>query len=252
MNFRSTVTRFFTVVIFLISIPQVGSANEKDAVAQYIFTLIYNQQFTDAEKALNLQSTQMEPFWHHVLNLDLNWWKYSLSRSNEDVRNLKKVLGDFHKTNENRQEEQIDELIRLSYQMRYEIKRYNLIGAYFLRSDVRDKIEVLKTYDLSFLGNRYQLFDLYLALFDSFDGAINPFSSGSKSAKFSKSVLTLEKYSLSDDLIVSTMAHYFLGRIYMKVEKQPEKGMGHFKILAKRFPENPLFYELANGLNPRF
>jgi hypothetical protein len=91
-----------------------------------------------------------------------------------------------------------------------------------------------------------------LALFDSFDSAINPFSSHSKSAKFSKSVLTLEKYSLADDLIVSTMAHYFLGRIYMKVERKPEKGQEHFKILAKRFPENPLFYELAKGLNPKF
>jgi hypothetical protein len=252
MNFRLTVTRFFTVVIFLISIQQVGSANEKDAVVQHIFTLIYNQQFKEAEKALNLQSNQMEHFWHHVLNLDLLWWKYSLSRSNEDVRNLKKVLGDFHKTNGNQQEDQINELIRLSYQMRYEIKRYNLIGAYFLRSDVREKIEVLKTYDLSFLGNRYQLFDLYLALFDSFDSAINPFSSGSKSEKFSKSVLTLEKYSLSGDLIVSTMAHYFLGRIYMKVEKQPEKGQAHFKILAQRFPENPLFRQLSQGLNPKF
>jgi hypothetical protein len=63
MIFRLIFTRIFTVVIFLISIQQVGSANEKDSVVQHIFTLIYNQQFTGAEKALNLQSTQMEPFW---------------------------------------------------------------------------------------------------------------------------------------------------------------------------------------------
>ena len=94
MNFRLTVARFFTFVIFLISVQQVGSANEKDAVVQHIFTLIYNQQFTEAEKTLNLQSTKLEPFWHHVLNLDLLWWKYSLSRSNEDVRNLKHTI--FH------------------------------------------------------------------------------------------------------------------------------------------------------------
>jgi hypothetical protein len=252
MNFRLAVARFFTVVIFMVSFQQVGSANERDSVVQNIFTLIYNQQFTEAEKELNLQSTQLEPFWHHVLNLDLFWWKYSLSRSNEDARNLKKVLGDFQKTNGNQQEDQINELIRLSYQMRYEIKRYNLIGAYLLRSDVNDKIEAVQAGDLSFLGNRYELFNLYLALFDSFDSAINPFSSGSKSAKFSKSVLTLEKYSLSGDLILSTMAHYFLGRVYMKVEKQPEKGQAHFKVLSARFPKNPLFKELANGLNTKF
>ena len=252
MIFRLIFTKIFTIVLFLFARQQVGSANEKDSVVQHIFTLIYNQQFTGAEKALNLQSGQMEPFWLKVLTLDLYWWKYSLSRSNEDARVLKKVLGDFQQTNKNKPEDQINELIRLSYQMRYEVKRYNLIGAYLLRADVRDKIDALKTNDLSFLGNRTQLFDLYLTLFDSFDSAINPFSSGSKSSKFLKSVLTLEKYSLSGDLIVSTMAHYFLGRIYMKVEKQPDKGLGHFKILAKRFPENVLFYELANGLNTKF
>lgn len=252
MNFKLTFTRFFTTVIFLISFQRVGLANDKDSVVQHIFTLIYNQQFTGAEKALNLQSGQMEPFWINVLTLDLHWWKYSLSRSNEDARALKKVLGDFQETNKNLPEDKINELIRLSYQMRYEVKRYNLIGAYILRADALDKIDALKTTDLSFLETRTMLFDLYLALFDSFDSAINPFSSGSKSAKFSKSVLTLEKYSLSGDLIVSTMAHYFLGRIYMKVEKKPQKGQEHFKILAKRFPENPLFRQLSQGLNPDF
>jgi hypothetical protein len=252
MIFRLIFIRIFTIVIFLISFQQIGSANDKDSVVQQIFTFIYNQQFNEAEKALKLQSGQMEPFWLKVLTLDLYWWKYSLSRSNEDARVLKKVLGDFQQTNKNKPEDQINELIRLSYQMRYEVKRYNLIGAYLLRADVRDKIDALKTNNLSFLGTRTRLFDLYLALFDSFDSAINPFSSGSKSAKFSKSVEALEKYSLSGDLIVSTMAHYFLGRIYMKVEKQPEKGQEHFKILAQRFPENVLFYELANGLNPKF
>lgn len=252
MIFRLIFTKIFTIVLLLFAIQQVGSANEKDTVVQQIFTLIYNQQFYEAEKALNLQSTQLEPFWANVLTLDLYWWKYSLSRSNEDARALKKVLGDFQQSNKNLMEDQINELIRLSYQMRYEVKRYNLIGAYLIRSDVSDKIEMLKIQDLSFLGNRRELFGLYMALFDFFESAFNPFSSGSKSAKFSKSVDSLEKYSLSGDLIVSTMAHYFLGRIYMKVEKQPEKGQEHFKILSQRFPENGLFKQLSEGLNPKY
>jgi hypothetical protein len=48
------------------------------------------------------------------------------------------------------------------------------------------------------------------------------------------------------------MAHYFLGRIYTKAEKQPEKGQAHFKVLVQQFPKNTLFQELANGLNPKF
>jgi hypothetical protein len=102
------------------------------------------------------------------------------------------------------------------------------------------------------LGDRQKLFDLYLSLFSYFDNVINPFSFGSKSEEFSKSLQTLEKYTFDDDLILSTMAHYFLGRIYVKVEKQPDKGQAHFRILAQRFPKNTLFQELANGLNPKF
>jgi len=252
MIYRQTFIRIIAAVLFLFGIQQVGSANEKDSTAQNIFTLIYNQHFSEAEKALALHCSQLEPFYYNILNLDLYWWKYSLSRSKDDAKSLNSMLSNFNKNSANKQEVSINELIRLSYQMRYEIKRYNLVGALFLRSEARSKIETVKQYELSFLGDRQNLFDLYVSLFDYFDTAINPFLFGRKSEAYSKSLLKLEKYSFNNDLILSTLAHYFLGRIYMKVEKQPEKGMGHFKILAKRFPENPLFYELANGLNPRF
>lgn len=252
MNFRNQFIRIFAALLILFANQQIGFATEKDAAVIQIFTLIYNQKFTEAEKALQSQNNLIEPFFHNILKLDLYWWKYSLSRSNEDAHHLKKVLAGFHNSTGNLPEEQINEVIRLSYQMRYEVKRYNLIAAYFLRTDIREKIESLKMQDLSFLGNRQQLFGLYVTLFDSFESSFNPLSSGNKSERFSKSVAALEIYSHSGDLIVSTLAHYFLGRIYTKVEKKPEKGLEHFKILAKRFPENVLFSQLSQGLNPRF
>src|SRR5690606_33565975 len=132
------------------------------------------------------------------------------------------------------------------------IKRYNFVGAILIRSDVRKQLAILKNENLAFLGERRKLFDFYLTLFDYFDESLNPFSFGSKSEKYLKSLSTLEKFSINKDLILSTMAHYFLGRIYTKVEKQPGKGQEHFKILSRRFPENSLFKELANGLNTDF
>jgi hypothetical protein len=89
-------------------------------------------------------------------------------------------------------------------------------------------------------------------LINYFDESTSPFSFGRKSDEYIKSLITLEKYSNDDDFVLSTMAHYFLGRIYTKVEKQPEKGEAHFKILAKRFPKNSLFDQLSKGLNPKF
>jgi tetratricopeptide (TPR) repeat protein len=252
MNLRLNLTRIFIAVIFLISIHLVGYTNENDSTVNRIFTLIYNQQFSDAEKSLEENINQLQPFYNHVLQLDLYWWKYSLSRSKEDAKKLNEILAKFTKTAINSREEEINELIVLSYQMRYEIKRYNVIGAYLLRSDARKRIEVVKISDLSFLGDRQKLFNLYLSLFDYFDNVVNPFSFGRKSDEFLESLQALEKYSFDNDLILSTMAHYYLGRIYTKVEKQPEKGLAHFKILAQRFPKNILFKQLSEGLNPNF
>jgi len=245
-------SRISLIVIFLTSFYSVCLATENDTLVQRIFTLIYNQQFTEAEKSLEEEKMQIEPFYYNILKLDQFWWKYSLTRSKEDAKALNEVLEQFENTSQNTSKDKVNELIRSSYQMRYEVKRYNLIGAFIMRSDVRNQIEVLKSEDLSFLGERQKLFDFYLVLIDYFDESINPFSFNRKSDEYSKSILALENYSCDNDLVLSTMAHYFLGRIYTKVEKQPEKGQAHFKVLADRFPKNSLFDQLCKGLNPKF
>ena len=252
MNFRLTFTRIIIVIISLISIQQIGYTTENDSTVNRIFTLIYNQQFSEAEKSMEGQINILDPFYNNVLKLDLFWWKYSLSRSREDAKRFTEILDLLNKASVNTPKEKINELVILSYKMRYEIKRYNVIGAFILRSDARKRIDSLKMTDLYFLGEQQKLFDFYLTLFAYFDEVLNPFSFGNKSGEYSKSLQALEKYSLDTDLILSTMAHYYLGRIYTKVEKHSEKGKSHFRILAQRFPDNSLFAELANGLNPEF
>lgn len=244
--------RFSVFCILMVYLLPVAYSAENDSTVQNIFTLIYNQQFAEAEKALKLHDASVHPFYRNILKLDLFWWKYSLSKSKQDAKILTEVLQEFNNTNQNTREAKINNLIRLSYEMRYEIKRYNFVGALIIRSDVRKQLEILKNENLAFLGERRNLFDFYLTLFDYFDESLNPFSFGSKSEKYLKSLSTLEKYSRNDDLILSTMAHYFLGRIYTKVEKQLEKGQEHFQILSERFPKNSLFKELADGANSKF
>ncbi len=244
--------RFLVIVVLMISFLPAGFSAEKDTTVQNIFTLIYNQQFSEAEKALEQKNASVDPFYHNILKLDLFWWKYSLSKSKQDAKVLNEVLDEFDNSKQTTRETIINNLIKLSYEMRYEIKRYNFVGALIIRSDVRKQIEILRKEDLTFLGDKRNLFDFYLTLFDYFDENMNPFSFGSKSEKYLQSFSTLEKYSRNKDLILSTMAHYFLGRIYTKVEKQPEKGQVHFRVLSQRFPENSLFKELADGVNSKF
>jgi hypothetical protein len=246
------IVRACLFVFLLISFLPKGYSNNNDSIVQQIFTLIYNQNFSEAEMELDKDKSQIDPFYHNILKLDLFWWKYSLSKSKEDAKVLKKVLEEFDNSNQNTREAKINNLIKSSYEMRYEIKRYNFVGALIIRSDVRKQIEILNNDDLAFLGNRKNLFDFYLTLFDYFNESMNMFSFSSKSDKYLQSLTNLKRFSLDDDLILSTMAHYFLGRIYTKVEKQPEKGQLHFKILSQRFPENSLFKELADGVNTKF
>ena len=244
--------RIFVIFIFLLTFQTKSSSAEENAAEKHIFSLIYNQQFSEAEKLLQTEQNQLNPFYARILDLDLHWWKYSLSRSKEDANQLKIILDNFSTETQNTQEERINELIRSSYKMRYEIKRYNFISALFIRSDVRKQIALLKSKPLNINTEQLKLFDLYLVLFQYFDNVINPFSIESKSAKHEKSLSLLEKYAQDDDLILSTMAHYFLGRILIKVENKPLEGEAHFKILANRFPKNTLFRDIANGTNTKF
>jgi hypothetical protein len=246
------ILRFSIFVVSMISFSQVGFSTKKDTTVQNIFTLIYNQQFAEAEKALEQKNASVDLFYNNILKLDLFWWKYSLSKSKHDAKVLNQVIDEFENSKQTTLEAKINNLIKMSYEMRYEIKRYNFVGAFIIRSEVRKQVELIKKDDLSFLGDKRNLFDFYLTLFDYFDENMNPFSFGSKSDKYLQSLATLEKYSSDNDLILSTMAHYFLGRIYTKVEKQPEKGKVHFKVLSERFPKNSLFKELANGSNTNF
>jgi hypothetical protein len=57
-------------------------------------------------------------------------------------------------------------------------------------------------------------------------------------------LMKIEEYTREDDLIISTLASYFLGKIYLNIEKEPEKGNQHFKTLTERYPQNTIFQEL--------
>lgn len=244
--------KLYLLLFLLFSFQLKSISAERNDIVEQVFTLIYNQQFNDAENVLKAEQNQLDNFHFRILNLDLYWWKYSLSRSKTDAKVLKVILENFNSATQNTQEERINELIRSSYQMRYEIKRYNFIGAYLIRANVRKQIEALELETLHISSEQLNLFDLYLALFQYFDNVINPFSVESKTTELSNSLILLEKYAQEDDLILSTMAHYFLGRVYIKVEKNFEKGQVHFNVLEKQFPENPLFRDIANGTNTKF
>ncbi len=236
------------LLLFIFLIPCKSFSGKSDSINYQIFTLIYSQKFDEAEKKLVECRESMDTFYYNILNLDLYWWRYSMSRSRKDAVNLKNALMDLESKETNSAEANIYRLIQLSYRFRYEVKRYNVIGAILLRSDIREQINKVETEGIPFSDYRVKLFELYLALFEFTDNTLNPFMINSKAEACKKSISVITRYTIDDDFMVQTLAHYFLGRIYMKVEKDKLKAKEQFLFLSRQFPENQYFKELSDNL----
>ncbi len=244
--------RTIIAVIFFMSFQITGFTYDNEIDVECIFTFIYNQQFDEADSMLLAQKGKLDPFYSLILKTDLLWWKYIKTHSKHDSTNLENILDSFIITDTETTVGKISRLINSSYQLRYDLKNYKFVSAFILRSDIKKQIAELKNEKLPFYDVSSKFFDFYLSLFQYSDNSINPFSINIKSKASLNSLVTLEKYSYDEDLILSTLAHYFLGRIYTTLEKRTEEGQTHFKILADRFPKNSLFDQLSKGLNPKF
>jgi len=219
-------------------------AAQSDSKVTKIFTLIYNARFNEAEKLLGVADFQGEPFYSLVLKLDLFWWKYSISKSEPDEENLNNVLNWFSEQNKNSKYSEINKLIWLSYKMRFEVKRKNYVKAFLLKSEVADQLEVVQKNPVTLPANQQKLLTVFMLLLQYSDEASSVFSNNSKKQDCLNG---LQKLTADNDWMVSSEAHYFLGRIYTKMEKEPQKGRIHFQTLSRRFPQNTLFANLAAG-----
>ncbi len=215
-----------------------------DLITQ-IFTLVYNARFDEAEKLLGEADFRAGSFYLQVLQLDLYWWKYSISKSEPDEEKLDNTLNWFSEQNKNSKYSEINKLIWLSYKMRFEVKRKNYVKAFLLKSEVDDQLEVVKNNPATLPDGEQKLLAVFTLLLQYSNEAGSIFGSNSKKQAC---LSGLQKLAADNDWMVSSEAHYFLGRIYTKIEKQPEKGREHFKILSVRFPQNRLFADLAKGL----
>ncbi|MDB4582222.1 hypothetical protein N9164_03650 [Draconibacterium sp.] len=231
----------FIIFIFF-TIHSRCSNTYKDSIINDIFISIYNQQFNQAEELLTQNKLLIDPFYAEVLNIDLHWWKYSISRSKKDAKELATLLNTSDNSYLTPKENNINQLIKKSYQLRYERKRYNLIQVVILRSEINKLLSEINNDQLPITGNQLKLFDLYMTMFMYFKN-INPFLVTSGNSEQTGYLTKMDGYTLDDDLLLNTMAHYFLGRIYQKVKKDGQKGKMHFEILTRKFPENKLFVE---------
>lgn len=240
MNLRILITS-----ILLTTIQIHGEANSKHSAIDTIFTLIYNQQYEKADSLLIASNDQFDAFYSDILKMDLYWWKYVTISSNNELQQLNQLLKDFNLPGRNKLDFRLKELITLSYQLRLKLIRFNVPAALILRSRIKQLLLEINRKELSFSENKLKLFDLYNILFLYFDNIFNPFFLESKRTERTNALSQIEHYTHGNDLIVETLAHYFLGKIYINIENNPRKGKNHFEILSKKYPRNLLFSKLA-------
>ena len=224
---------------------KVSSLNaQPDSQVTQVFTLIYNARFDEAEKLLGNADFQGEPFYFQVLKLDLFWWKYSISKSKTDEEKLNAVFDCFSVQDRNTEYSEINQLIWLSYKMRFEVKRKNYVKAFFLKGEVEDQLKVVQKNPVYLPDNQQKLLSVFVLLLQYSHEAGSVFGDEAEKQACLKK---LHQLAADSDWMVSSEAHYFLGRIYTKMEKEPQKGQVHFQTLSRRFPQNALFASLAAG-----
>ncbi len=241
-----------TVLLFVLTaLTASGFSNQNEKVIDDVFKYIYNQQFHEADSLLELERSKIEPFYFDILTIDLNWWKHVLFPSELNSRQFNTLLKSMEQENTNTPDRKIKHLVWLSYQLRFEFKRYNIIGAIRLRSEIKKLLEEIKVNELNYSNNRIKLFYLYNALFKYFDNILNPLFSENIRIDRKSALHEIESYTQDDDLIISSLASYFLGKIYLNIEKEPAKGNLHFKTLTNRYPQNAIFQELFSESDKR-
>ena len=236
------------ISILLCIFHSASMANNRDSLIISVFTYTYNQQFGEADSLLSENYKELDPFYAEFLEIDLYWWKYSTSRSWADARNFISLLDKYEMNETGRETDEIKRLIRKSYLMRFERKRYNLWNVVVLRTEINQMLSELNRDKLAINEDQLKLFDMFIILFKYFEN-INPFLIRTRDQEHKNHLRELNEYAEDDNFIISTTAHYFLGRIYQKVEKEPENAKLHFEVLTRKFPGNKLFEEYLEESN---
>lgn len=235
------IKRFYLILLLIYIGFSLDAANNETAAIR-IFTLIYDQNLTEAEQTLNAEKTELNDFYFTFLNLDLHWWKYRTTYSKENSNKLDQLIDSYILPETKTMNEKMRQLIVKSYQMRYAKKKFNIFEMLSARSDMKDLIEEIENENHVISGNEQKLFESYLIMFQYIEN-INFFSNQKKSDERVKKLKRMEKFANEENVMLNTIAHFFLARMYQKIEKEPEKGLEHFKILTAKFPTNTTFTE---------
>lgn len=229
------------LIILTLCIALNCSANTRDSLVNLVFNLAYNMNYDEAELILSENKSGLDDIRYAVLDIDMSYWKNVTGTDSPDYPAFEATLNKYSSGNFKGDDEKSVQLIRLSYQLRYEVKRLKLISAISTHQKTKDLFEELKA-DAQMQSP--ELFQLYNSMFLYFSNYLKAFGGKTKKENCRKAIASMEQLTESDDMMVKTLSSYFLGRTFLKYENDPGKGIRHFEYLKDIYPGNKKFPEL--------
>jgi len=229
--------RILTSLIILLSVSSESSAsNNPDKSFEKIFDLIYKQQFSDASHELLQSKKRLDRWEYHILNLDLLWWEMISADSTDDYERLESALANHSSDlRDIENPDTLEELINLSYSLRLAAVKKNSLLVMLNIFRINRIIERMDIDRLSM--EQKEIFNIYTALFNISKSKL--FFPGSKLRR--ESIEILESNLSSINPVYQTISCYFLSKVYLEMDKSPEKARIYCKQLCKIYPGNKIF-----------
>jgi len=214
-----------------------------DDISLQIFRLIYNQQYDSAHIVLQENKNHLDRFYSTVVEIDLSYWEHVTGTNNPDYTAFENTLDKYDLKEPITQEEKIISLIVLSYQLRYDFKRYHFVSALQTRKHTMILYNELKNSETALNQSQVEVFRLYHALIQYFNHYPKKYFSDNSRTEMQTAIREMEPLTKSSFEMVKTLSSYFLGKIFLQYEKEPGKSIELFSYLIKEYPLNQKFPE---------
>ncbi len=233
---------FFLLLFLTLTFSKPVLSAENDSLATRVFVLIYNEKYTEAHHEILANEAILGNFYSDVLTIDLLWWEFVQSKKSKAA--FISFLDRFDNRYQNHSELKLRELIKNSYLIRFDLKRFNIIGAMNARTTIKNLLDEIASEKLDFPENHLKLLKLYSSLFQYFNNLINPFYIQLHRDDRFIALKQIEEFTIDNDIIVKTLSLYFVGKIYLNIEKEKNKGKYYFTELSNIYRKNTVFKKI--------
>ena len=237
MNFLK---KGFIIILFFsagISVSTAISAQaEYKSGLEKVFYFIYNQQFSDAENALQSLSSEPDTLVIEILETELKWWETMATYDNREFKLLEEQLKiKLENIPPQFQNRKLIELLYLNYLLRLAALNNNYfktIGYIFRINKLIDDIPMENSDVL-----QQNIYAIIIAVYNVGKSKFLIFNDNFRQ----ENIAVLTRFTNAESLIPKTLSYYFLAKIYTEIEKSPQKAKYCFSELHKMFPGNTIF-----------